>query len=156
MTSKESFDALASIENEKNPYEMTPELYKSLTPDEREDRKKAYHKWKVNRDKRRSEAIDALVPEVGLPCTVVYYSDKRAATVSRIITPRKIAVKFNETICKNWYASDYEILPEIDESMGEDIFTKRRNGLWCMEGQNTKDGVLLMLHYQRHYIDPSF
>ena len=54
----------------------------------------------------------------------------------------------------DWYASDYDILPELEG--GEMIFTKRRNGLWCMEGHSTRDGVLLMLHYHRHYIDPSF
>ena len=32
------------------------------------------------------------------------------------------------------------------------MFTKRRNGYWVAEGQPYKDGVLLMLHYQNHYI----
>lgn len=36
------------------------------------------------------------------------------------------------------------------------VFTKRRNGCWVADGQAYKDGVLLMLHYQSHYIDPHF
>ena len=101
-----------------------------------------------------SQSIYAIVPKVGLPCTICYWSDMRAATVSRIISDRKIAVRHNKTNCLDWYGGRYEILPELEE--GEDIFTKRKNGAWCMEGQALKDGVRLMLHYQNHYIDPSF
>lgn len=99
-------------------------------------------------------AIDAIVPCVGLPCTICYYSDKRAATVTNIIDMNKIEVTHNVVKCIDYYAGDYEVL--LDLMPRTDIFTKRRNGRWVMEGQETKDGVQLMLHYQRHYIDPHF
>lgn len=101
-----------------------------------------------------SKAIDNIVPCVGLPCTICYYSDKRAATVTRIISEKKIEVTHNVVKTIDYYAGDYEVLPDLMPRT--DIFTKRRNGQWVMEGQPARDGVVLMLHYQRHYIDPSF
>lgn len=99
-------------------------------------------------------AVDAIVPCVGLPCTICYYSDKRAATVTQIISEKKIEVTHNVVKTIDYYAGDYEVLPDLMPRT--DIFTKRRNGQWVMEGQPVRDGVVLMLHYQRHYIDPHF
>ena len=99
-------------------------------------------------------AVDAIVPCVGLPCTICYYSDKRAATVTRIISEKKIEVTHNVVKTIDYYAGDYEVIPDLMPRT--DIFTKRRNGQWVMEGQAARDGVVLMLHYQIHYIDPSF
>ena len=136
MTSQESFAILREIENRKYPGGI------SLTD------------WTRQIQEEKIKAIKGLVPEEGLGCTICYYSDRRAATVTRIISPCKIEVTFNEVRCIDYYAGDYEILPKLK---GEPkVFTKRRNGYWVMEGQPYKDGVLLMLHYQSHYIDPSF
>jgi len=106
-------------------------------------------------EKRLEKAFKAIIPEVGMPCTVVYWSDYRAATVVRVEAMNKVVVRFNETKCLDYYAGDYEILPEFD-CLGEETFTKRCNGRWVKEGHKSKDGVKLHLHYQRHYIDPSF
>lgn len=155
MTTKESFDALTAIEAEKNPYELTREEWHTFTQEQKNARYKLQRKWEDEHDARRLKAIYAIVPEVGLPCTICYWSDKRAATVTRIISPTKIEVTHNEVECLDYYAGRYEILPKL-ETGHTDVFTKRKNGKWCMEGQPTKDSVKLMLHYQRHYIDPSF
>lgn len=106
-------------------------------------------------DRQWTRAIYDIVPCEGLPCTICYYSDKRAATVTRIISPKKIAVSHNKVECKDYYAGIYDIKKDVLDRE-EDIFTKRKNGKWVMEGQDTKDGVVLMLHYQHHYIDPHF
>lgn len=133
---KESFAVLRGIENKKW------------------DGKSSYSEWKVQIEKERTHAIKNLVPYVGLGCTICYYSDRRAATVTKIISPCKIEVRFNRTKCIDYYAGEYEILPELEGDSR--VFTKRRNGYWVAEGQQYKDGVLLMLHYQNHYIDPTF
>lgn len=136
MTSEESFAILKEIESQEW------------------DRKMNYSDWKELKEKKRDEAIKNLIPCVGLGCTICYYSDKRAATVTKIISPCKIEVMFNQTKCLDYFASEYEILSNLKgEPM---VFTKRRNGYWAAEGQSYKDGVLLMLHYQNHYIDPTF
>ena len=133
---KESFDILRGIENKKW------------------DGKSSYSEWKAQIEKERTHAIKNLVPYVGLGCTICYYSDRRAATVTNIISSCKIEVKFNRTTCIDYYAGEYEILPDLEG--GSKVFTKRRNGYWVAEGQPYKDGVLLMLHYQNHYINPTF
>ena len=136
LTSKESFAILREIESRRCPDGVK------------------YSEWREERDREQRNAIRNLVPEVGLGCTVCYYSDKRAATVTKIITPIKIEVTFNQTKCIDYYSGQYEILPELEGA--PKVFTKRRNGFWVAEGQSYKDGVLLMLHYQNHYIDPIF
>lgn len=136
ITSKESFTILREIESRKCPDGVK------------------YSEWRAERDRLRTEAIRNLVPEAGLGCTVCYYSDRRAATITKVISPCKIEVTFNQTECIDYYAGDYKILPEL-EGVAK-VFTKRRNGFWVAEGQSYKYGVLLMLHYQSHYIDPSF
>lgn len=136
LISKESFAILHEIQNRKCPNGI--DLYD----------------WSKQKEQDILHAIKNLVPRVGLGCTICYYSDKRAATVTKIISPCKIEVTFNKTKCIDYFAGDYEILPELE---GEPkVFTKRRNGYWVAEGQPFKGGVLLMLHYQTHYIDPSF
>lgn len=138
LTSKDSFAILREIENRKYPADGSIKL----------------SDWCEQMQKAKLEAIKNLIPEVGLGCTICYYSDKRAATVTKIVSPCKIEVTFNQTKCIDYYAGEYEILPELEGT--QKVFTKRRNGYWVAEGQSYKDGVILMLHYQNHYIDPSF
>ena len=154
MTSEESFAALASVKAEKNPYQLTKEEWRSFSQEQKDERYKLQRKWEDEHEARFIEAVHNIVPRVGLPCTIIYWSDRRAATVTRIISPNKISVKTNKVNCLDFYGGHYEILPELEG--GEAIFTKRRNGLWVMEGHKSKDGLKLMLHYQHHYIDPSF
>lgn len=154
MTSKESFENLAKIMAEKNPYSASDFLNNNLTTEEKKAMLDKKREWKENHQACTTAAIKALIPDVGTPCTMILYTDRRAATVTRIISPCKIAIRLNETKCIDFYASDYEILPEVYGD--EEIFTKRRNGVWVKEGHPTKDGVLLALHFQAHYIDPNF
>lgn len=118
----------------------------------------SWHLPKEKRDeleKKLEEAFRAIIPEVGMPCTVCYWSDYRAATIVRVETPNRVVVRFNEVKCLDYYAGIYEILPEFD-CLGEETFTKRRDGRWVKVGHKYKDGVRLALHYQRHYIDPHY
>lgn len=154
MTSKESFDILSAIEAEKNPYEFTREEWRTFTPEQKEERHKLQRQWKEEHDARWLQSLHNLVPEVGLGCTIIYWSDRRAATVTRVISPKKIEVTHNEVKCLDYYSGEYEVLPELQERTA--VFTKRKNGMWFMEGHKTNDGVSLALNYQTHYIDPSF
>lgn len=104
----------------------------------------------------RVKVVKALVPRIGLPCTIKYFSDYRAATVVEMPTANKVCVMHNEVECLDYYAGNYKILPTLIEQMGVEVFTKRRNGLWVMEGQPSKDGVKLFFHIHRHYIDPHY
>lgn len=95
--------------------------------------------------------------EEGMGATMNLWSDRRAMTITKVITPKKIEVMENETKCIDYYAGSYEVLDTIAEHMGRHIFTLRKNGTWVEEGQPKKYGsVTLTVGYQRHYIDPSF
>jgi hypothetical protein len=118
LTSKESFAILHEIENRQW------------------DGKNKYTDWQKQIEKERDSAIKNLVPEAGLGCTVCYYSDKRAVTVTKIVSPCRIEVTFNRTKCIDYYAGEYEILSELEGA--PKVFTKRRNGYWVAEGQPTK------------------
>lgn len=96
LTSEESFAILHEIEKRECP-----------------SNEKDFFKWRQEKDKERMEAIKNLVPKLGLGCTVCYYSDKRAATVTQIVSPCKIEVTFNQTKCIDYYAGEYEILPDL-------------------------------------------
>lgn len=74
LTSKESFAILHEIENRKYPADGSIKL----------------SDWCEQMHKAKYEAIKNLVPEVGLGCTICYYSDKRAATVTKIVSQCKI------------------------------------------------------------------
>ena len=93
--------------------------------------------------------------EVGMGATMNLWSDRRAMTVTKVLTPRKIEVRENNTICKDWYGSSYEITPEL---IGKPkIFTLRKGGRWVEEGQPKRYGsVTLTLGFRHHFIDPSF
>lgn len=109
--------------------------------------------------------------EVGMPCTIYYYSDHRAATVTKVEyykdgrqdavgnpIPRRISTNLNETKCLDYYASDYEVIPMTgkDLQIVHDVFTIRKYGHWIMEGQQIQGGCSLGFGYWSHYIDPSF
>lgn len=157
MTSEESFARLDAIRAEKYPHEERDrEEWRAYAdnPKKRAEISRGHSDWRDEMERRENEAIKALIPRVGLPCTVYYYTDRHAATVTKILSPNKVVVQDNLVECEDYYAGEYKILPEVEPS--EQVFTKRRNGMWILEGHPTKGGVRLLLHYQSHYIDPHF
>ena len=95
------------------------------------------HELEKQRDIMRKECI----PEVGMPCTVHWYSDRSGATIKEVIgkTKKKVVVK-----CDGTYSCTK-------------VFTYRRNGHWVEEGTTSRDwGTLLSLGYKSNYLDPSF
>jgi anionic cell wall polymer biosynthesis LytR-Cps2A-Psr (LCP) family protein len=102
----------------------------------------------------QEESTMAANPEVNMPVTINYYSDRRAATITKIIDAKKIEVRFNEVVCMDYYKSEYDVLPNL--MGGELIFTKRKNGRWVVDGQPAKNGTGLSLGIHDHFIDPSF
>lgn len=134
------------------PYSQAMAEIKKL----REQIKNEYYPKEEDRlEAKWLSVVRGIIPEVGIPCTIVYFSDYRAATVVEVSEDKKtVGVRFNETNCKDWYAGYYEVLQEL---YGEvEYFTHRKNGQWVMVGHQVMDGVKLALHYQRHYIDPEF
>ncbi len=154
MTSKESIAALEAVRKEKNPFSFTKEEWRTFSAEQKEARYRKQREWEKERDAREIQAIKDIVPEVGMKCTVAFWSDRHAATITRILSPTRVVVSDNKTECLDYFGGRYEILPELEE--GKRIFTKRKSGNWCQEGQRERGSVRLILHYQHHYIDPHF
>jgi hypothetical protein len=99
-----------------------------------------------------------LVPEVGMGATVLYWTDRRAATVIEVsASGRQITVQYDKaTRTDNHGMSDaqsYEY--EADPNGATRVFTKRKNGQWIAKGDSLR-GQRLGLGYRRHYYDYSF
>jgi hypothetical protein len=93
--------------------------------------------------------------KVGLGATMNLWSDRRAMTIVKVVTPKKIIVQENDTKCIDYYAGTYEILDSLIERYH--TFTLRRNGKWVEEGQPKQYGsVTLTVGFRHHFIDPSF
>lgn len=102
------------------------------------------------------ELYKRLMPEVGMGATEILFSDRRAKTVVKVLTPNKVVVRENCTECIDYYKGDYKILDELS-NMHEEVFTRRKSGRWVEMGQPDKHGsVFLVLGHRAHYIDPSF
>ena len=108
------------------------------------------------------EEIDGTI-SVGLGCTIYFYTDHKAATITDVVLgksgknkglPIKVYVRKNKTICKDFYAGDYDVVDELEG--GCYCFTKRRGCRWIEEGSSIHDGLELGIGYRDHYIDPCF
>lgn len=137
------------------------DIVETLTPFE-------FTQWYVEMLKLNKPTI-----EIGTPCTVYYYSDHRAATVTHIgyykdkrkdaagnLIPKRIGVNLNKDVeCNDFYSGDYTVHPITDPEemkLVKYYFTKRRNHCWVSEGSDMHDGLTLGIGYWDHYIDPSF
>jgi hypothetical protein len=93
-------------------------------------------------------------PYIGMPVTINYYTDRRAATVVRVINEKEIAIQDNKTKTIDYYAGTYEVLPDLEGA--EQVFTKRKNGRWVAVGQCLRKGLGISLGMHDHWIDPNF
>ena len=106
--------------------------------------------------KKLHEMYKRLMPEVGMGATAFYFSDRRAKTVTQVLTPNRITVRENCTECIDYYSGSYKILDELS-NMPEITFSRRKSGNWVEIGQPDRNGsVYLVLGYRAHFIDPSF
>lgn len=94
-----------------------------------------YHELDGKRDIMRRQVI----PEVGMPCTVIYYSDRSAGYVAEIPSPKTIVVQQDGLY------------------HGRKVYTLRSNGKWIQKGTTSKDwGTICHLGYRSDYYDPEY
>ena len=80
-----------------------------------------------------------LIPEIGVPCTVYYYSDCSAGRIIDVPTPKTIVVQQDGLY------------------HGIKTFTYRRDGSWVEKGTTLRDpGTYCALGYRYDYYDRSF
>lgn len=120
-------DAIARRRQNGEPWDVEREVCNALWDE--------YHELDDKVDQMRKQVI----PEVGMPCTVIWCSDRSGAYVEKILSPKKIQVK-----CDGLYSCTK-------------VFTYRRNGHWVQQGTTSRDwGTLLALGYKSDYYDMEF
>ena len=133
-------DRIAEIEEETEA--ITDRIIaekRSLTEEERLRRNALWDEYH-ELDKKRDEMRRQTIPEVGMPCTVIWYSDRSSAVVTHVSkSGKEVTVK-----CNGIYSCTK-------------TFTYRRNGNWVQKGTTSRDwGTLLGIGYQSDYYDPEY
>lgn len=153
MKTAKNYTSFAEYKNTKAEYETKREEAIKLMGNEA---RQAWAEIKAMED-TLSAMYDTLMPEVGMPCTMNLYSDRRAMTIIEVINANTIVVAENKHKCIDYFANEYEVLDEVDPRMNTTIFSRRKNGSWIEKGQPLSWGsVSLTLGYRVHSIDPSF
>ena len=134
-------DRIAEIEKESESItDMIIREKRSLTEPERLHRNALWEEYS-ELDKKREEMRKQTIPEVGMPCTVIYYSDRSSAVVTEVRGKAKKEV----------------VVKQCGIYSSTKVFTYRRNGHWVSKGSTSRDwGTLLGIGYQSDYYDPSY
>lgn len=98
------------------------------------------------------------VPEVGMGATILYYTDRKAATVVVVYSPKLIQVRTDKAIRtdKNGMSDSQSYDYQPDPDGVHHWFSLRKNGKWVMKGESMTNGTPLALGFRREYHDYSF
>lgn len=130
-------DRIAAIEKETDA--ITERRQKGTPWDEERIRYNALWEERHDLEDQLESMQRQLIPEVGMPCTVRWYSDSSGAHIEKVLSPKTVQVK-----CDGLYSCTK-------------VFTYRRNGHWVEKGTTSRDwGTLLSLGYRHDYYDESF
>lgn len=98
-------------------------------------------------------------PEVGMPATLLYWSDRKPATVTRVSpSGREVTVQRDRSkrIDDNGMSEGQVYEYERDPHAVSEVFTLRKNGRWVEKGRKMGQGLRLGLGYREEYYDFSF
>lgn len=101
--------------------------------------------------------VSPVVPEVGMGATKIVggYADRYAYTIVEILSPTKIKVQRDKSVClsetgKGW--AHYE-----DKSAKKFVVTLRRNGTWVQKGHSIGGGCgEYLIGHRVTYLNPSY
>lgn len=103
---------------------------------------------------RVQEDVKSATPEVGMGATMLGYSDRHAATVVEVLSPKKIAIQQDtaKRTDKNGMSEsqEYEYSPNPNGS--RITVTLRKDGRWRIE----KDTMVVSIGHRDEYYDFSF
>lgn len=97
-------------------------------------------------------------PEVGMGATILCWTDRQAATVVELPTPKSIVVQYDHAKRADSNGmSDAQIYDYTPNPNGHKVtFTQRKNGAWVRKGETLKSGQRVALGYRAQYHDFSF
>lgn len=100
----------------------------------------------------------APTPSVGDGATVLFWSERHAATVIEVLTPKKIVVQRDiATRTDKNGMSESQSYSFAPNPAGEKwVVTQRRNGQWVVEGESMRNGTVVSLGSRSEYYDYSF
>ena len=103
---------------------------------------------------RISEAGKQAEPKVGDGATINMYTDRKAATIVEVLTPKKIRVQLDNAtrIDSNGMSEVQDYSYERDPEGPIYTFTQRKNGMWI----ESKGSNGLTIGIRRQYHDFSF
>ena len=90
-------------------------------------------------DQKKEKLREHLIPEVGMPCTVYFFSDRSSGYIEKVLSPKSFLVKMDGVYS------------------GRKIFSHRKNGIWLEKGATIRShGTYCALGYKYNYYDLSF
>lgn len=99
------------------------------------------------------------IPEVGMGCTEIMFSDRHAYTILEvaengrtIVVQQDIATRTDKRGCSDWQDYDYKPDPKGDIK----IVTLRKNGRWITKGEAMKNGTSWRIGERDEHYDFSF
>jgi hypothetical protein len=111
-----------------------------------------------NLNNRLAEVAKPKPPEVGMGATILMYSDRHAATIIEIVSPKEIIIQqdISTRMDKNGQSEsqEYSYLP--DPNAKKETFTLRKTGQWIRCGDSLRSGTVLQIGERDEYYDPSF
>lgn len=97
-------------------------------------------------------------PVVGMGCTLLYYTDRKAATIVEVVNERKIAIQEDiaTRIDSNGMSESQAYTYSPNPEAAKEIYTLRKNGRWVRVGDSAKNGQAIGIGYRKSYHDYSF
>jgi hypothetical protein len=98
------------------------------------------------------------VPKVGDGATEICWTDRHAATIVEVVSPRHVVVQrdISTRTDKNGMSDDQQYSYQPDPDAPRVHVTLRQNGRWVVQGQTQKGGTKYALGARRSYHDYSF
>ncbi len=106
-----------------------------------------------------ADRAGAVKPEVGMPATLLYWSDRKPATVVRVsASGREVEIQRDRSkrTDDNGMSEGQVYEYERDPHAVREVFTLRKNGRWVEKGMRMGQGLRLGLGYREEYYDFSF
>lgn len=107
-----------------------------------------------------SDCSKTIVPEVGMGCTRLQFSDRRAATIVEVSKSGKQILVQDDTatrVDKNGFSDCQKYEYERNTEAYKRKFTLRKNGKWIEVGASLDScGYSLLLNVRREYYDFSY
>lgn len=107
---------------------------------------------------RVAETVQPKTPEVGMGCTILMFSDRHAATIVQVITPKKIVIQEDKATRTdtNGMSESQSYAYSANPTGHKHEVTLRKNGTWVIAGDSMRSGTILQIGERDEYYDYSF